>query len=76
MTSAEAQERIAGLRTQVARHDELYYRQAKPEVTDFEYDLLKSELTDLELSFPQFKATDSPTFFKRGPGTSTGGRKL
>jgi DNA ligase (NAD+) len=61
MTSAEAQERIADLRAQVARHDELYYRQAKPEVTDFEYDLLKSELANLEREFPQLKAADSPT---------------
>jgi DNA ligase (NAD+) len=61
MTSAEAQKRIADLRAQVARHDELYYRQAKPEITDFEYDLLKRELADRETEFPQFKAADSPT---------------
>ena len=61
MTSAEARQRIADLRAHVARHDELYYRQAKPEVTDFEYDRLKRELADLEAQFPQFKAADSPT---------------
>ena len=61
MTSAEARERIAELRAQVARHDELYYRQAKPDVTDQEYDRLKRELVDLEALFPQFKAADSPT---------------
>ena len=61
MTSAEARQRIAELRAQVARHDELYYRRAKPEVTDFEYDRLKRELADLEAQFPQFKAADSPT---------------
>ena len=61
MTSAEAYERIAELRAQVARHDELYYRRAKPEVADFEYDLLKSELAELEREFPQFKVPDSPT---------------
>ena len=61
MTSAEARQRIADLRAQVARHDELYYRQAKPEITDFEYDRLKRELADLETQFPQFKAADSPT---------------
>jgi DNA ligase (NAD+) len=61
MTSAEARQRIADLRVHVARHDELYYRQAKPEVTDFEYDRLKRELADLEAQFPQFKAADSPT---------------
>ncbi|MFA5057620.1 MAG: NAD-dependent DNA ligase LigA, partial [Opitutaceae bacterium] len=61
MTSAEARQRIADLRAQVARHDELYYRQAKPEITDLEYDRLKRKLADLETQFPQFKAAGSPT---------------
>ena len=61
MTSAEARERIAELRAQVARHDELYYRRAKPEVTDQDYDRLKRRLSDLEAMFPQFRTADSPT---------------
>ena len=71
MTSAEARQRIAELRAQVARHDELYYRQARPEITDFEYDRLKRELADLEAQFPQFKAADSPT--QAGGRRSAGG---
>ena len=61
MTSAEAQQRIAELRAEVARHDERYYRQAKPEISDFEYDALKRELAGLEARFPQFASADSPT---------------
>lgn len=61
MTPAEAQQRIAELRAVVARHDERYYRQAKPEISDFEYDELKRELADLEARFPQFASADSPT---------------
>jgi DNA ligase (NAD+) len=61
MTPAEAKSRIAELRAEVARHDERYYRQAKPEITDFEYDGLKKELADLETRFPQFASADSPT---------------
>jgi len=61
MTPAEAQQRITALRTTLSHHDELYYRQAKPEITDFDYDLLKQELADLEKRFPQFATTDSPT---------------
>jgi DNA ligase (NAD+) len=61
MTPAEAKKRIADLRAQVSHHDELYYRRAKPEVTDFDYDLLKSELAGLEKKFPQFAAKESPT---------------
>ncbi len=61
MTPAEAKKCIAHLRSQVARHDELYYRQAKPEITDFDYDRLKRELADLEAQFPQFASVGSPT---------------
>ena len=61
MDAVEAQKRIAELRSNVARHDELYYRRAKPEITDFDYDLLKQELADLEKRFPEFATKDSPT---------------
>jgi DNA ligase (NAD+) len=61
MTPAEAQKRIAELRPEVARHDERYYRQAKPEISDFEYDRLKLELAELEKEFPQLASPDSPT---------------
>jgi len=52
MNPAEARKLIAERRVQVAHHDELYYRQAKPEISDFEYDLLKRELAELESRFP------------------------
>lgn len=52
MNPAEARKLIAERRAQVAHHDELYYRQAKPEISDFEYDLLKRELAELEARFP------------------------
>ncbi|MCM2274293.1 MAG: NAD-dependent DNA ligase LigA [Candidatus Didemnitutus sp.] len=52
MNPAQARKLIAERRAQVAHHDELYYRQAKPEISDFEYDLLKRELAELEARFP------------------------
>lgn len=61
MDQAAAQKRIAELRSQVASHDELYYRRARPEVSDFEYDALKRELAELEAAWPEFAAADSPT---------------
>src|SRR5688572_15180940 len=64
MSPAEAQQRIAQLRTEIARHDELYYRRAKPEITDFDYDTLKEELAGIEKLFPEAAAAvgaDSPT---------------
>ncbi len=61
MTSAEAQDRIAQLRAEVARHDERYYRQASPEISDPGYDQLKRELADLEERYPEHAASESPT---------------
>ena len=64
MSPAEAQTRIVELRAEVARHDELYHRRAKPEITDYDYDRLKQELAGLEKLFPavvQAIGVDSPT---------------
>ncbi|HOR24480.1 MAG TPA: NAD-dependent DNA ligase LigA, partial [Opitutaceae bacterium] len=54
-------QRIATLRAELARHDELYYRQARPELSDYDYDRLKRELADLEAAQPELSLGDSPT---------------
>ncbi len=61
MTPTEAEDRMMELRAEVARHDELYYRQAEPEISDREYDRLKQELADLEAEYPLFAMASSPT---------------
>ena len=64
MTPAEAQLRIAALRLEVAGHDERYYRKAKPEISDQDYDQLKRKLQDLETKFPgpaKAAGAESPT---------------
>src|SRR3954471_18192625 len=61
MTPAEAKKRIHELHAEVARHAELYYRQAKPEISDRDYDKLERELADLEKEYPQFAETNSQT---------------
>ena len=61
MTPAEASSRITALHAEIGRHDELYYRKAAPEITDFEYDVRKLELAQLEGKFPQFASAESPT---------------
>ena len=40
--------RIEALRAEIAHHDDLYFREAAPVITDYEYDLLKLELRRLE----------------------------
>jgi NAD-dependent DNA ligase len=52
MTQTEAVQRIATLRAELSRADELYYRQARPELTDLDYDRRKRELADLEAAWP------------------------
>ncbi len=61
MNSAEAATKIVRLRQELARHDDLYYRQANPEISDYEYDALKSELSSLEQAHPEWASPNSPT---------------
>ncbi|MCH6258664.1 NAD-dependent DNA ligase LigA [Puniceicoccaceae bacterium K14] len=56
-----SQQRITSLRKQIAKHDELYHRDAKPQISDFEYDRLKRELADLEEANPELGFEESPT---------------
>jgi DNA ligase (NAD+) len=60
MDPAQAQQRIEALRAEVIRHDELYHRRAKPEISDQDYDRLKRNLADLEERFPGAAQGDSP----------------
>ncbi len=55
MSAAEnsSAEKIARLRAELARHDQLYYRQAEPEITDFAYDMLRRELAELLAQNPE-----------------------
>lgn len=59
--SANPQARIVELRGQIARHDALYYKEATPLISDFEYDLLKQELAALEAEHPNLATEESPT---------------
>lgn len=53
--------RVDELRQIIHRHDLLYYKHAKPEISDFEYDLLKKELEALEATLPPPDLENSPT---------------
>ncbi len=59
--SAKSTARVAQLRAEIAHHDTLYYKKAKPEISDFEYDLLKKELEALEQAHPELASGPSPT---------------
>ncbi|MFT3991815.1 MAG: NAD-dependent DNA ligase LigA [Luteolibacter sp.] len=57
----DPQSRLRDLRDQVRHHDELYYNQASPEISDAEYDKLYRELEELENKHPELAAPNSPT---------------
>lgn len=56
-----AEQRIEELREQIRHHDYLYYVEAKPEISDRDYDRLFQELKDLEAEHPELVTPDSPT---------------
>src|SRR3954453_19308127 len=59
--SQPIEKRIATLRDQLNRANHLYYIEARPEITDREYDKLMQELIDLESAHPDLRSPDSPT---------------
>ena len=58
---AKVARRIQELRTEIRRHERLYYVDAAPQVSDAEYDRLYRELVDLESAHPDLVTVDSPT---------------
>lgn len=54
-------ERLEFLRSEINRHDRLYYVEARPEIGDADYDALYRELEALEKAHPEWAAPDSPT---------------
>lgn len=57
----QAKERIESLRQQVEYHAKKYYDDDKPEISDFEYDMLMVELRNLEKEFPEYQSKNSLT---------------
>ncbi|MFM7607127.1 MAG: NAD-dependent DNA ligase LigA [Prosthecobacter sp.] len=61
MTHVEAASRAAFLSAELHRHNRLYYVEARPVITDKEFDLLLRELQGIESQFPDLLMPDSPT---------------
>jgi NAD-dependent DNA ligase len=59
--SGGAARRAAWLRREIRRHDRLYYEQARPEISDAEYDALIRKLRHLEERYPMLATPTSPT---------------
>lgn len=61
MNLAEARRRHAELAEEIRRHDHAYYVEARPVISDREYDRRYAELVDLERAHPELVSPDSPT---------------
>ena len=61
MTVEEARKVAQDLRTRILQYQREYYLEARPSVSDREYDWLFDQLVELEKQFPELKTPDSPT---------------
>jgi len=59
--SPDAKYEIEKLRDEIRGHDQKYYIEAAPDISDLEYDRLLERLKKLEAAHPELIAPDSPT---------------
>jgi DNA ligase (NAD+) len=57
----KTKKKVGELRSEIRRHDYLYYVLNAPEITDADYDRLLAELKKLEAAQPELITPDSPT---------------
>jgi DNA ligase (NAD+) len=57
----EVARRAAALRSEIAEHNERYYVDDAPTISDAEYDKLFRELQAIEAEYPDLRTPDSPT---------------
>ena len=65
----DVREQITALREQLRYHNEKYYNEDAPEITDYEYDMLQRQLRALEVEHPEMADANSPT--QRVGGTAS-----
>ncbi|MBS3763174.1 MAG: NAD-dependent DNA ligase LigA, partial [Planctomycetes bacterium] len=61
MSKDEGRHRAEELREEIEHHNYRYYVLDDPEISDAEYDRLKSELEEIEEEYPELVTEDSPT---------------
>ena len=61
MKKTEAKKRMEELTKKTSYYAKKYYDDDKPEISDFEYDMLMLELKELEKKYPEYIAKDSYT---------------
>lgn len=61
MERSAAQKELGKLRAEIERHNRLYYVEAKPVVSDYEFDRLLGRLIAIEQEHPDLVTPDSPS---------------
>jgi DNA ligase (NAD+) len=61
LSREEAASELARLAAEIARHDQLYYRDAAPQISDAEYDALRQRNQAIEARFSDLIRPDSPS---------------
>jgi DNA ligase (NAD+) len=61
MDKSAVERRVIELTQAINHHNERYYQEANPEISDYEFDRLLEELQKLEREFPEFLKADSPS---------------
>ena len=67
----DIRERLDSLRREIDEHDRRYYVEARPTISDADYDALFRELREIEAAHPDLATPDSPT--QRVGGAPTAG---
>ena len=73
MNLEEAKKQIDELRKKLEYYANKYYDEDKPEITDYEYDMMMNELKKLEKEHPELVTPDSPTQKVGGTAKRTAG---
>ena len=69
----EVKRELASLRKQIRHHNNRYYNEDNPEISDYEYDQLMLRLKEIEKAYPELITKNSPTQLVGGKAMRTAG---
>ena len=69
----EVKRELTKLRKEIRHHNDRYYNEDNPEISDYEYDQLMLRLKTLEKQYPELITKNSPTQMVGGRAMRTAG---